>query len=40
MDKTFAKHSPTPLITEYITQGRRILQNTFTIIKARISTSP
>ena len=40
MNETFSEHSPTPLITKYITQSRRILQYTFTIIKARISASP
>jgi hypothetical protein len=39
MQKPFAKHCPTPFVTYDITQSRRVLNNRFTIIKTRISTS-
>ena len=40
MDKTFAEYGTTTLVTQDITQGGSMLNDTISVIKARISTRP
>ena len=40
MDKTFAEYRATTLIAQNIAQGGSMLNDTISVIKARISTRP